>query len=60
MSLFVSGQQLPPGLMEGIRSAISQIEVDMKEEFGCPDNPLLLSVRSGAAVSTVYEDEYKL
>jgi len=40
--------------MEDIQSTIAKIEGDMKEEFGSPENPLLLSVRSGAAVSEMH------
>ncbi|MDH5524364.1 MAG: PEP-utilizing enzyme [Desulfobulbaceae bacterium] len=34
-----------------IRKSLSEIEQKMGRKFGDPDNPLLLSVRSGAAVS---------
>lgn len=34
-------------MADGVRT----IAHDMDETFACPDNPLLLSVRSGAAVS---------
>ena len=34
-----------------MRAAIKEVEEDMHEEFGSKENPLLLSVRSGAAVS---------
>jgi len=40
--------------MEDIQSTIAKIEGDMKKEFGSPENPLLLSVRSGAAVSEIH------
>ena len=36
---------------EGIREAIGRIERDMGRKFGDADSPLLLSCRSGAAVS---------
>ena len=45
------GAQLPPGLVDGIRESVADIERDMGRGFGSAENPLLLSVRSGAAVS---------
>lgn len=36
---------------EGIRLAIQRVEADMGKSFGNPENPLLLSCRSGAAIS---------
>ena len=45
------GSELPPGLMEGIRGTVTDVERDMGRSFGSAENPLLLSVRSGAAVS---------
>ena len=40
-----------PKLEEMIRQYIQKLEKDTKKEFGSSDNPLLLSVRSGAKVS---------
>jgi pyruvate,orthophosphate dikinase len=43
--------QWPEGLLEQIRENISMLERELGRGFGDPRNPLLLSVRSGAAVS---------
>ncbi|WP_197168178.1 pyruvate, phosphate dikinase [Neorhodopirellula pilleata] len=45
------GKQLPKGLMEECHDAIAQLEQELGKKFGDNDNPLLVSVRSGAAVS---------
>ena len=46
-------QQLPPQLWNLIVQSLKDVEVEMQNgsEFGSPSNPLLLSVRSGAAIS---------
>jgi pyruvate,orthophosphate dikinase len=41
----------PDGLEESIRRAMRQLEAQMGREFGSLENPLLVSVRSGAAIS---------
>jgi pyruvate,orthophosphate dikinase len=41
----------PDGLEQQIREGIAHVEEAMGTEFGGADNPLLVSVRSGAAVS---------
>ena len=46
-----SGQKLPPGLLDEVKAGVKLIEADMGQAFGSSDNPLLFSVRSGAAVS---------
>lgn len=43
--------QWPEGLQEQIRANIALLEKELGRGFGDPGNPLLLSVRSGAAVS---------
>lgn len=43
--------ELPAGLMTEIQKALSQVELKMNRRFGDAENPLLLSVRSGAPVS---------
>ena len=43
--------RFPDQLEEQIRSSVQQLEKDRGAEFGSPTNPLLLSVRSGAAIS---------
>jgi pyruvate, orthophosphate dikinase len=42
---------LPAGLMEDVRYNIKRIERDSGKVFGDPENPLLVSVRSGSAMS---------
>jgi pyruvate, orthophosphate dikinase len=44
-------KQLPSGLIEEVRSHINQVEVSSRKKFGDPINPLLVSVRSGSAMS---------
>lgn len=43
--------QFPPGLEEQVNKMIEKIEGAMGSKFGDPQNPLLLSVRSGARIS---------
>jgi len=38
----------PKGLKEGVAQAMKRVETLMDRKFGDPDNPLLVSVRSGA------------
>jgi len=45
------GRKLPPNLMEEVKKGMKYIEERMNKKFGDPSNPLLVSVRSGAAVS---------
>lgn len=42
---------LKKGLLGELRSAMQRVEKDTGKRFGDPKNPLLLSVRSGAAIS---------
>ena len=42
----------PPELDKQVRNGLTRIEKIMGRRFGDPENPLLLSVRSGARVST--------
>jgi len=46
-----AGRQLPVGLMDDVEAHIAHVEEATKKAFGSNENPLLLSVRSGAAVS---------
>jgi len=46
-----SGQKLPEGLMDQVSQNIALIEKETGKKFGDPQSPLLVSVRSGAAVS---------
>lgn len=44
-------QSLPPAIWEEALESLKTIESAMGCEYGSPENPLLLSVRSGAAIS---------
>ncbi|HEX7008413.1 MAG TPA: PEP/pyruvate-binding domain-containing protein, partial [Phycisphaeraceae bacterium] len=48
---YETGGKLPPGLMEQVHAGMRLIEKDTGKKFGDGGNPLLVSVRSGAAVS---------
>ncbi|MBM4247980.1 MAG: pyruvate, phosphate dikinase [Euryarchaeota archaeon] len=51
LDYFEQGEQFPPELMPQVRAAIASVEKAQGRGFGDPPNPLLLSVRSGSAVS---------
>ncbi len=48
---YKSHKKWPKGLAQEIDKNIAKLEKTMKAKFGDPDKPLLVSVRSGAAVS---------
>jgi pyruvate,orthophosphate dikinase len=48
---FMRKKKLPSELKAEVKKALAQTEKLMKKEFGDPNNPLLLSVRSGARQS---------
>lgn len=48
------GKKLPDGLWEEILQGLERVEKDMGAFLGDPSKPLLLSVRSGAAVNTLF------
>ncbi len=48
---FKNGNQLPEGVDEEVKNALKHIENAMGMKFGDPDNPLLVSCRSGARSS---------
>ncbi|MCS7116929.1 MAG: pyruvate, phosphate dikinase [Nitrososphaerota archaeon] len=48
---YEAGMRLPDGLMDKVREAMAHVERKTGKKFGDPHNPLLVSVRSGAAVS---------
>ncbi|MBT3890176.1 MAG: pyruvate, phosphate dikinase, partial [Planctomycetaceae bacterium] len=50
-SYYDQGQNLPTGLMDSVKKNIRILERELKKTFGDSKNPLLVSVRSGAAVS---------
>lgn len=45
------GKRYPPGLDKQVEKKLQDLEKKMKAKLGDPQNPLLVSVRSGAAVS---------
>jgi len=48
---YKSGGRYPEGLTDEIKEALAKVEKAMGAKFGDPDNPLLLSSRSGARIS---------
>ncbi len=48
---YKSGKKLPKGLMDEVNKAVATLEKELKKNFSDDSNPLLVSVRSGAAVS---------
>ncbi len=46
-----NGNKFPPGLEEEIYAALAELEQTTGKQFGNPQNPLLVSVRSGAKFS---------
>ena len=45
------GKEMPAGLEDEIFAALAEVEKQADKKFGDPNNPLLVSVRSGAAES---------
>jgi len=48
---YKQGKKLPAGLMDQVRDAVKLLEKENGKQFGSNTDPLLLSVRSGAAAS---------
>jgi pyruvate,orthophosphate dikinase len=48
---FGEGNTVPEGMWDEVATGLKAIEFDMEKTFGDAVNPLLLSVRSGAAIS---------
>ena len=48
---YTLGEKWPSGLLEEIKENLKQLELATGKEFGSKENPLLVSVRSGASVS---------
>jgi pyruvate,orthophosphate dikinase len=48
---FASGKKLPPGLWDQVAKALARVEKSTGKKLGDTKNPLLVSVRSGAAMS---------
>src|SRR5512135_1026795 len=49
--VYLEKNQLPPGLMDDIHTHMKALEQKTGKEFGGGANPLLVSVRSGSAMS---------
>src|SRR5690606_8534042 len=50
-AFYALGREYPAGLEEQVHEHLKRVEDLVGTRFGDPDNPLLLSVRSGARVS---------
>ncbi len=50
-AFFENDKNFPEGMWEQVKEALHQIEEKVGKKFGDPQNPLLVSVRSGAAFS---------
>jgi len=48
---FTNGKKFPKSLKEQVETALKKVEAEMGMGFGCPENPLLVSCRSGARKS---------
>ncbi len=48
---YLQSNGFPPGLQEQVAANLRRLEVDNGKKFGGADNPLLVSVRSGSAIS---------
>ena len=48
---FAAKKKLPPGLWDQVEKALATVERAAKKKLGDPKDPLLVSVRSGAAMS---------
>ena len=48
---FTAGRNLPEGLLDEVWEALAKLEAETGKKFGDEKNPLLVSVRSGAAIS---------
>ena len=50
-TLYIESGSMPDGLMDEVRAHLSRLEEATGRGFGDPENPLLVSVRSGASIS---------
>jgi pyruvate,orthophosphate dikinase len=48
---YAAGEEFPPGLWDDVLDHMKALEAESGKRFGDPSNPLLVSVRSGAAFS---------
>ena len=51
MAYINNGNKMPEGLMDEVKVALRDVEMQIGKKFGDTTNPLLVSVRSGARVS---------
>ena len=51
MEYINNGNKMPEGVMDEVREALKSVETQTGKKFGDAENPLLVSVRSGARVS---------
>ena len=51
MDYINNGNKMPEGLMDEVKKALADVETQTGKKFGDTQNPLLVSVRSGARVS---------
>ncbi|OGI01943.1 MAG: pyruvate, phosphate dikinase [Candidatus Melainabacteria bacterium GWF2_37_15] len=51
MEYIDNGNQMPAGLMDDVKKALTEVEKQAGKKFGDASNPLLVSVRSGARLS---------
>ena len=51
LQYYALGRKNPPGLVDGVREAMRELERRTGKRFGLEENPLLVSVRSGARAS---------
>ncbi|MHB8916667.1 MAG: pyruvate, phosphate dikinase [Desulfocucumaceae bacterium] len=48
---YLQDRKFPPGMEEQVREDLKNLEISTGKKFGDPENPLLVSIRSGAPVS---------
>lgn len=51
IAYYEGGEKIPPELHKEVKKGIAYIESQMEKKFGSSENPLLVSVRSGARAS---------
>ena len=51
IQFYSENRQFPPGMEDQVREKMRTLEQKTGKQFGNPDNPLLVSVRSGAVIS---------
>ena len=51
MEYINNGNKMPEGLMDEVKTLLKDVENQTGKKFGCKENPLLVSVRSGAKLS---------